>query len=249
MLDLWIDQINAIIESAVAEGVENVLVNEAHSAMNYLNIKKLHPKASLVTGYIKDDNQMHGLDESYLGAVFIGHAKPGTIKGVLNHGYIMRDVFDVRLNGESIGEIGLNALWAAYLGSALIMVVGDDKAAKESRDFNPSISCAIVKEGVSQFSAIHLGLENANQVIKDTVKEAIALRKSDRFFNISLPDEFEMEIDFTLSEMAHLCSFVPGVERTGGRTVSFRNNDYRELQHTRIVCTNLALTVVRNQFG
>jgi D-amino peptidase len=26
MLDLWIDQINAIIESAVAEGVENVLV-------------------------------------------------------------------------------------------------------------------------------------------------------------------------------------------------------------------------------
>ena len=54
---------------------------------------------------------------------------------VLNHAYVMRDVYDIRLNGESIGEIGLNALWAAYLKSALIMVVGDDYAAQEAQDF------------------------------------------------------------------------------------------------------------------
>ena len=249
MVDLWVSQINALVEAAVEEGVEEVLVNEAHSAMNYLDLQAIHPKASLVSGYLKTDNQMHGLDESFLGAVFLGHARAGTASGVLNHTYVMRDVYEIRLNGKPIGEIGLNGIWAAYLGSALIMVVGDDMAARESKAFNPDIHCAIVKKGISQFSAMHLSLEEANQLIQKTVKRAIAARKKGSFQNIDLPSEFMMEIDFSLSEIAHLCSYVPGVDRTGARTVSFKNSDYRELQHTRIVCTNLALGVVRNQFG
>ena len=91
MVDLWVSQINAIIEGAMDVGVEEFLVNEAHSAMNYLDLKKLHPKASLVSGYIKSDNQMHGLDQSYIGGVFIGHARAGTAMAPLNHAYVMRD--------------------------------------------------------------------------------------------------------------------------------------------------------------
>lgn len=249
MVDLWIIQINSIIEAAIEVGVEEVLVNEAHSAMNYINLKTLHPRASLVSGYIKADNQMHGLDESFVGGVFIGHARAGTALGGLNHAYVMRDVHDIRLNGDSIGEIGLNALWAAYLGSGLIMVVGDDYAAQEAQDFNSSIHCAIVKKGISQFSAMHLSLDVANQEIKKTIKKAIGAQKKGAFKNVDLPSEFEMEIDFSLSEIAHLCSYIPGVDRVGARTVKFNNKDYRELQHTRIVCTNLALGVIRNQFG
>jgi len=249
MADLWVIQINAIIEGAISVGVDEFLVNEAHSAMNYINLKALHPKASLVSGYIKTDNQMHGLDDSFIGGVFIGHARAGTAMGVLNHAYLMRDVYDIRLNGESIGEIGLNAIWAAYLGSALIMIVGDDYAAQEAQEFNPAIHCAIVKKGLSQFTAMHLSLEQANQEIKKTIQKAIAVQQKGVFKNVDLPQEYKMEIDFSLSEIAHLCSYIPGVERIDARTVIFKNKDYRELQHTRIVCTNLALGVVRNRFG
>ena len=249
MVDLWVSQINALIETAVEEGIEEVLVNEAHSAMTYLNLKTLHPKASLVSGYLKTDNQMHGLDESFLGAVFLGHARAGTASGVLNHTYVMRDVYEIRLNGRPIGEIGLNGFWAVYLGSALIMVVGDDQAARESKAFNPAIECAIVKKGLSQFSAIHYGLDTANQIIKKSIKSAINSRKKENFQNIEMPDMFKMEIDFSISEIAHLCSFVPGVTRIADRTVQFECIDYRELQHIRIVCTNLALAVIKNQFG
>ncbi len=248
MVELWVCQINTIIDAAVEEGVEEVLVNEAHSAMNYINLGTLHPKASLITGYLKTDNQMHGLDESFLGAVFLGHARAGTAAGVLNHAYVMRDVYEIRLNGDPIGEIGLNGLWAAYLGSALVMVVGDDKAALETHDFESSIQCAVVKKGLSQFSAMHLGLDAANEIIRKTTRTAIRNRLEGLIPDLALPEHFALEIDFSISEIAHLCSFVPGVERIGDRTVRFENSDYRELQHTRIVCTNLALTVTRNHF-
>jgi D-aminopeptidase len=55
-------------------------------------------------------------------------------------------------------------------------------------------------------------------------------------------------IDFSLSEIARLASFIPGVERTGARTVRMISRDYRQVQHLRIVCTNLALAVVRQHF-
>lgn len=248
MLDLWVDQINTIIAAAVDEGVEEILVNEAHSGMNYLNISKLDPRASLVSGYIKADNQMHGLDESYLGAVFLGHARAGTANAVLNHTYVMRDVYDIRLNDESIGEIGLNAYWALYLGSALVMVVGDDHAAKEAKEFDRNIECAVTKEGISQFSARHIPYDDVKKGLEHTIRQAIHKQRAGAKPEITLPDHFVMEIDFSVSEIAHLCSFVPGVTRIGPRSVRFENKDYRALQHTRIVCTNLALSVTKTHF-
>jgi D-amino peptidase len=248
MLDLWMDQINTIIGAAIDEGVDEVLVNEAHSGMNYFNIGKLNSRASLISGYIKADNQMHGLDESYLGAVFLGHARAGTGNAVLNHTYVMRDVCDIRLNGESIGEIGLNGYWALYLGSALIMVVGDDYAAREAKEFDRNIECAVVKEGVSQFSAVHIPYKDVKTELEETIRQAIQKQQMGAKPEITLPDRFVMEIDFSISEIAHLCSFVPGVEKIGSRSIRFENKDYRALQQTRIVCTNLALSVTKTHF-
>lgn len=249
MVDLWIDQINTIIAAALDEGVEEILVNEAHSGMNYLSLGKLHPRAALISGYVKADNQMHGLDKTYLGAVFMGHTRAGTGHGVLNHTYVMRDVFDLRLNGESIGELGLNGYWASYLGSALIMVAGDDWTAVEAREFEESIECAVVKEGISQFSAKHFSSADVKKELECATRQAIRRRKEGLIPDKDLPDQFEMEIDFSISEIAHLCSFVPGVSRVGPRTVRFQNSDYRALQQIRIVCTNLALAVTKNRFG
>jgi D-amino peptidase len=248
MVKLWIDQINIIVKTALSAGIDEVLVNEAHSGMNYLNLAELHPNAGLVSGYLKADNQMHGLDESFLGAVFIGHARVGTPQAVLNHTYLTRDIYDLRLNGQSIGELGLNGYWAAYLGSGLIMVVGDDKTAEEARNFNDSITGAVLKEGISQFSARHLSYSQVITELEEKTKSAISKRKNGSFKNVELPEKLAMEIDFAITEMAHLCSYVPGVERIAPRTIRFESEDFRNLQHTRIVCTNLALASRKSHF-
>ena len=244
----WIEDINAIIEGAIAGGVTEVVVNEAHSAMNYLLPEYLHPKASYISGYVKLDNQMEGLDPSFSGAVLMGHAMAGTAGGVLNHTYVMRDVVELRLNGEPIGEMGLNAHWAGYLGVPLILVVGDDRLAEEAKALIPEIETAVVKRGLSQFTAHNLPLEEARSVIRAAAERAVRRSRAGEIPKVPALDSYSLEIDFSLSEIAHLASFIPGVERIGGRTVRFTSQDYRQIQHVRIICTNLALGVVRQHF-
>jgi D-amino peptidase len=191
---------------------------------------------------------MQGLEKSFAGAIIMGHAKAGTQAGVLNHTYVMRDLVDVRLNGETIGELGLNMLWAAYLGVPVILVIGDDKAAQEALKVNPEIETAVVKYGLSQFTAHHLPLERANQLIRDTTQRSVRRAAQGAIPPVRLPDNFEMEIDFSLSEIAHLCSFIPSIERVSGRTVRFSSQDYREVQHLRIICSNLALATIHSHY-
>jgi len=243
---LWIDEINAVVEGVIAAGADQVVVNEAHAGMNYLLPERLHPKASFISGYVKLDNQMEGIDPTFDGAVLMGHAKPGSADAVLNHAYVMRDVVEIRLNGESIGELGLNALWAGYFRVPVILVVGDDKFAEEARTLIPGVETAVVKTGLSQFSAHCLPIEAGHRLIQEAAAQAIQRLQS--MHPVPLPPEFRMEIDFSLSEVAKLCAFVPGVELIGPRSIAFSAKDYRALQHMRIVCTNLLLGILHAHF-
>jgi len=242
----WIEDINAVVEGALAAGAKEIVVNEAHAAMNYLLPEYLHPKAAYISGYVKVDNQMEGLDSSFSGAVLMGHAMAGSGDGVLNHTYVMRDVVGLRLNGEPIGEVGLNAYWASVLGVPVILVIGDDQVAEEARILLPEVETAVVKKGLSQFTARHLPLEEARRIIRQGAE--LAVHRAAEIPRLPPLESYSLEIDFSLSEIAHLTSFIPGVERIGGRTVRITSGDYRQVQHVRIVCTNLALAVVRQHF-
>jgi D-amino peptidase len=243
---LWIGDINALVDGLVACGADEIVVNEAHAAMNYLLPELLHPRASFISGYVKLDNQMEGVDSSFAGAVLMGHARTGTSDAVLNHAYVMRDVHEIRLNDQPIGELGLNALWAAYHNVPVILAIGDDKFAEEAVEFIPDVETAIVKTGLSQFAAHSLPLKKARGII--TAAAQRACERVGTMKPVPLPSKFRMEMDFSLTEIAKLCSFIPGVELTGSRSVAFASTDYRQLQHIRIVCTNLALAVVRDHF-
>lgn len=243
---LWIGDINAVVDGLVSGGASEVVVNEAHAKMNYLLPELLHPQASFISGYVKVDNQMESLDESFSGAVLMGHARSGTPDAVLNHAYVLRDVYEIRMNGQPIGELGLNALWAAYHHVPVVLVVGDDKFAAEASEFIPGVETAVVKTGLSQFTAHCLPLPTARGLITAAAKRAC--QRAAELKPVPLPKSLRMEIDFSLTEIAKLCSFIPGVEPAGARTVAFSSQDYRQLQHVRIVCTNLALAVIRDHF-
>lgn len=243
---LWIGDINAVVDGLLSAGAHEIIVNEAHAAMNYMLPELLHPRASFISGYVKIDNQMEGIDTSFSGAVLMGHAKAGTANAVLNHTYVMRDVYEIRINGHSIGEIGLNALWAAYHNVPIILVIGDDKAAAEALECIPDVETAIVKTGLSQFAAHCLPMVTTREIITTAAKRAYG--RIAHVKPVTLPKLFRMELDFSLTEIAKLCSFIPGVELVSPRTVVFTSTDYRELQHIRVICTNLALAIVKDHF-
>lgn len=243
---LWTAEINAVVEGALAGGAQAVVVNEAHAEMTYLDLQNLHPKASLISGYVKADNQMHGLDPSFSGAILLGHAQAGTQNGVLAHTYVMRDLVEIRINGMPTGEFGMSALWAAYHQVPVILAIGDDQYCKEACLAVPEIETAVVKQGLAAYTAHHLPVEEAHRLVQAAAARAVA--RSTEIQPVPLPAHFRMEIEFVLPQAADLCTFIPTVERVDGRTIAFEADDYRSLQQVRIVCTNLALSVARTYF-
>ncbi len=123
---------NAAIEGALAGGATAVLVNDSHWLMRNLLAEQLHPSAQLVSGGPKTWSMMEGIESGHDGAFFIGyHARAGTQNAILDHTYTDR-ILDVRVNGTSLGELGLNALLAGTYNVPVALVSGDQALASEA---------------------------------------------------------------------------------------------------------------------
>ncbi|HEY9015258.1 MAG TPA: M55 family metallopeptidase, partial [Gemmatimonadales bacterium] len=99
-----------------------------------------------------------------------------------------------------------------------------------------SVETVIVKEAVGRFAARSL----APSVACDRIRAgaAAALRRSHVPFVFSPP--VTLEVDFIVSQMADMAELVPGSTRTGGRTVSYTGDDYREVFRAWRAMYNLA---------
>ncbi len=111
---LMAQDVNAAVQGAFAGGATDVLVNDSHGSMRNLLIEDLDPRARLISHSFKAHGMLEGLDDSFDAVFFIGyHAKAGSAVGFAAHtgSGVVRDL---RVNGRSVGEGGLNALLAAW---------------------------------------------------------------------------------------------------------------------------------------
>lgn len=118
-------EVNAAVEGALAGGAEEVIVNEAHKGMRNLIPEELHPSVRFITGNAKELGMVQGVQEAGVGAIFYTgyHARAGTAAAPLAHtwtGYVN----DVRFNGQSTGEYGINAAVAGHFGVPVTMPTG-----------------------------------------------------------------------------------------------------------------------------
>jgi D-amino peptidase len=168
-------EVNAAVEGALAGGAEEVIVNEAHNGMRNLIAEDLHESVRFITGSDKALGMMQGIDEPGVGAAFfVGyHAKAGTPHAPLAHTWT-DSVNDVRLDGRSTGEYGINAAIAGHFGVPVTLVTGDDKAVAQVRDWvGEAVVGVVVKEGYTTFSAIHLHPKRAQAHIREGAEEAV----------------------------------------------------------------------------
>ena len=217
---------NAAVEGALAAGADYVLVNDSHWDMRNLLPEDLHPAAELLSGGPKRLSMLEGIEAGFDAALFIGyHAKAGTARALLDH--TMTDVVrDARLNGRSMGELGLNAALAGTYGVPVALVSGDRATADEARDvLGGEVGAVVVKEAVSRHAARSVAPEVARKRIKEGVIEA--LRGRHRPF--VPPSPSTIEVDFRFTYQADYAELVPGSERRGLVSVAYTHADYREL--------------------
>jgi D-amino peptidase len=235
---------NAAIDGALAGGATRVLVNDSHWTMRNLLAEELHPGAELLSGGPKTWSMMEGIEAGWDLAAFIGyHAKAGTAMAILDHTYTDR-ILDVRLNGVSVGELGINAALAGAFGVPVSLVTGDKALGLEARALlGDRVQTIAVKEAVSRHAARHLSPETAHALIRDSMREVVedarrhGVARAKRFI---VPAPTTVEVDFAQTIHADHAAMAPGIVRTGPRTVSARHEDFREVFRAFRTMFNLA---------
>jgi D-amino peptidase len=218
---------NAAIEGALAGGATRILVNDSHWSMRNLLAEELHPGAELLSGGPKTWSMMEGIELGWDLAALIGyHAKAGTAAAILDHTYSDR-ILDVRLNGRSVGELGINAALAGYFNVPIAVVSGDQALAAEARALlGDGTRTVVVKQAVSRHAARSVAPERARTLIRDAMREAIASPPG-RPFRLDSP--VSLEVDFAMTVHADHAAMDPAIQRRGPRTVAFQHEEYREV--------------------
>ena len=140
--------VNAAVQGAIDGGAEDIVVADSHGYMCNIRPSDLHHKAKLKSGMKRVLCQFKGFSHRFDAAFLIGqHSKAGTTDGILSHTWIPA-FKDVRVNGISVGEYGLNAYLAGSFGVPIIMLSGDDKVIEQARLIMADIEYAEVKKSL-----------------------------------------------------------------------------------------------------
>jgi D-amino peptidase len=234
---LMTNEANAAIAGAHEAGASSVLVNDSHWFMRNLLAEELDPRAELLSGGPKRLSMVEGIDEGFDAAMFIGyHARAGTRNATIDHTYTSR-VYEARINGQPVGELALNAALAGVHRVPVALVSGDRALAAEAKEvLGASVETVIVKEAVGRFAARSVAPAVACERIRSGVTAALGRKHA--AFTFGSP--IRLDVDFIVSQMADMAELVPGSRRTGGRTISFAGDDYREVFRAWRAMYNLA---------
>jgi D-amino peptidase len=223
------EETNAVIKGALAAGAKSITVNDSHWDMRNLRAELLHGGARLISGWQKPYSMVSNVNNKEVSAAcFVGyHSRAGTARGVLSHTYRAQVFFDVKLNGESVGETGLNAALAGWFGVPVALVTGDDAACNEAVSLLGPVACVAVKTAVSRYSAISSPQEEVLERLRSKAEEA--LKSKDGWQLFRPPSPSTISITMFDPAMADGAELLPQVKRTGDRQVEFSHDDYSVL--------------------
>jgi D-amino peptidase len=221
---LMTEEVNAAAAGAFEGGAKDVWITDAHGSMRNLLPLALHRDARYVSGSPKTLCMLEGLDETFGAVLFTGyHGSAGTPASVLAHTYI-GIIQDVRLNGVSMGEYGINAAVAGHFNVPVALVSGDNTVVAQAQALLGSDVVGVeVKRGLSTTAAVHLHPEKAREAIRAGAAEAVRRAPRLRPYRVSTP--VRLEVDIVGPDLTDLASLLPGVVRAGPRSVAYDGPD------------------------
>jgi D-amino peptidase len=231
------NEVPAAIEGAKAAGATELVVSDSHGNGENLLIEKFAKDVQIVRAWPRPLAMMEGIDETFAAAIFIGyHSSTTNPTGVRAHTMSSATLADVRLNGVSVPEAGLNAAVAGRVGVPVVMISGDDAIVKESRALLGDLEAATVKWSYGFHSARTLTPDAACERIRDATKKALLRLPSFKPYRVTEP--VDLDLRFKNYRPAELVAYLPGVERTDAHSVRFRAKSIIEVTRLLEFLTN-----------
>jgi len=223
---LMTHETNAAIEGALKAGATDIIVRDAHGTARNIIPDLLHKKSKLIREWSTGPyGMMEGIDDSFDAVLCVGyHAKANTKNATLKH-TMSGAIFDLKMNGESLPELGWNALIAAHHDVPIIFVSGDQAICDQGKRLFENIEVVAVKEGIGKAS-INLHPAASQGLIFKGVQKAMDNIHTYKPFKIKPP--YRMEISYKNEDRAYKASWYPGTERINEVTVAFEASDFLE---------------------
>ncbi len=241
---LMAGEVNAAVEWALAVGVQEVVVVDAHAGGLNLSPDALHPRAELLNGRSFRLGLAPGIAPAFDAAFFIGYpASPGSTEAMLSFGASPGRVLQgVRINGEPQSRGSLDGYLCGYYDCPLVLFTGDAAAVSEMHRFRVGVESVVVKESLGACAARSLHPEVARERIRASARRAI--ERLGTIPPLRLDGQLDLEVDFAHPAMADSAERIPQVERLGPCTLRWVGDDYVELYRCLSALVDLAGLVV-----
>jgi len=226
---LMTGEVNAAAEAAFEVGAEEVVVNDGHGSMRNILIDEVMSDVKLMTGSPKILGQMEGIDRSpgFDACLFVGyHARAGT-HGVLNHTISGAVVSEVQINGQSLGETGINAALAGQYDIPLVFVSGDTDVCAQAESIVENIVTVPVKEAAGRYAALCNSPDKAREMIQSGVKEALREFGDDKIKPFETSGPVKVKLATFDTAMADLAALLPGSQREDELSVFYECDDVK----------------------
>lgn len=240
---LLTNEVNAVIAGAQEAGASEFVINDAHNAMRNLHPQDLLGEATLISGRHKPLYMMEGLKGDFDGVLFVSyHGSIGAEHAILSHTYNPRAIWEARVNGEVVGESGINALVAAHYGVPVIFVSGDEATAREATSFAPLAEKIVVKESLGRFAAANIHPNVACRLLREGASRAVRNIQTMRPPAFASP--VSLELTFLVADMAEMSLWVRNVERVGPRTIVIRGENLLDIYRSFVAVILLTRALV-----
>jgi D-amino peptidase len=167
---------------------------------------------------------MQGIDSTYAAVAFVGyHASEGQASAILAHTNDDTRFFDVKLNGVTVPEAGINAAIAGEFGVPVVFLSGDQTIGQEATRLLGPIETAVVKNAGGFFSATMLHPEESQRLIREGMRRAVTRRRELKPYKLARP--VKLEVTFKRTVDAEIASYFQGVERPRGNAIIYTARD------------------------
>lgn len=235
-------EVNAAIAGAFDAGATSVLVSDSHWDAQNLDPELLDKRAELVRSWPRPLGMMTGIDDTYAAVVFVGyHASEGHPGALLAHTDSAMTILEVKLNGTTVPEAGINAAIAGEFGVPVVFVSGDQAIADECRQLLGPIETAVVKQALGFFGGIMVHPDESQRRIREGVKRGVERRRQISPYRLTRPVKLEMS--FKHQVLAEVIAFLPGVERPRGNTVVVSTKSMIEAANYMQVFSNITVPI------
>ncbi|WP_344793210.1 M55 family metallopeptidase [Frondihabitans peucedani] len=224
--ELLQDEVNAAIEGAIAGGATEIVLNDSHSRMANLDPRRIAGEAQYISGRHKPMYMMQGLDDTVDAIFFVGYH--GSISGkssTMSHTYNPEVFSGAKLNGEYVGESGINALVAEHYGVPIALVTGDIVTWEETEAFAGGGVNVVTKQSISRASAKNLHPTESCRLIRAGAEEAVRRVAAGSVKTPGITRPATLDLELQTADMADVATWARRAERTGLREVRIEGDD------------------------